>query len=164
MHPMTVNAINDHYTTRSSNTQSITIIFTISLLSVLTTPLYYLIINTINPEKSTMLTMIVFTINIIIIVASYITLQYDIKYCQKPHFTSYSTIYYYYQEMFNNSYEKENFYRQLSSLCLQYNEEEKESILEQISFLLYQVDNQYFNRQLSQLEKELKYHSDLIDF
>jgi len=46
----------------------------------------------------------------------------------------------------------------------QYNEEEKESILEQISFLLYQVDNQYFNLQLNQLEKELKYHSDLIDF
>ena len=108
--------------------------------------------------------MIVFIINILIIVVSYIILQYDIKYCQKPHFTSYSTIYYYYQEMFNNTYEKENFYRQLSSLCLQYNEEEKETILKQISSLLYQVDNQYFNQQLIQLEKELKYHSDLIDF
>ena len=164
MHPMTINAINDHYTTRSTNTQSITTIFIISLLSLLTTPLYYLIINSIDPEKSTLLTMILLAINILVVIVSYGTLQYDIKYCQKPHFESCSTINYYYQEMFNSSFEKENFYYQLSLLCLEYNEEEKDSILEQISFLLYQVDNQYFNRQLGQLEKELKYNSDLIDF
>lgn len=164
MHPMTINIINDYYTTTSKNTQKITTTFITTILFLATTPLYYFIINRLTPEHSTIITLTILCINIIMIIVSYMALQYDIKYCQTPHFSKYSSTYYYYQDMFDNEKDKNDFYQQLSLMCLQYNEEEDNDILLDISCLLSTIDNNYFNHQVIKLEKELKHNNDLVDF